>query len=28
MQTVVKNYPDTSAAKLAQSYLDGQSSGG
>jgi tol-pal system protein YbgF len=28
MQTVVKNYPDSSAAKLAQSYLDGQSSGG
>lgn len=28
MQTVVKNYPDTSASKLAQSYLDGQSSGG
>jgi tol-pal system protein YbgF len=27
MQTVVKNYPDSSAAKLAQSYLDGQSSG-
>ena len=28
MQTVVKNYPDSSAAKLAQSYLDGQSSDG
>jgi tol-pal system protein YbgF len=28
MQAVVKNYPDSSAAKLAQSYLDGQSSGG
>ena len=28
MQTVVKNYPDSSAARLAQSYLDGQSSGG
>jgi len=27
MQTVVKNYPESSAAKLAQSYLDGQSSG-
>jgi tol-pal system protein YbgF len=27
MQTVVKNYPDSSAAKLAQSYLDGQSNG-
>jgi tol-pal system protein YbgF len=28
MQTVVNNYPDSSAAKLAQSYLDGQRSGG
>ena len=27
MQTVVKNYPASSAAKLAQSYLDGQGSG-
>jgi tol-pal system protein YbgF len=27
MQTVIKNYPDSSAAKLAKSYLDGQSSG-
>jgi tol-pal system protein YbgF len=28
MQAVVKNYPDSSAAKLAQSYLDDKSSGG
>jgi tol-pal system protein YbgF len=27
MQTVIKNYPDSSAAKLAKSYLDGQGSG-
>jgi tol-pal system protein YbgF len=27
MQAVIKNYPDSSAAKLAKSYLDGQGSG-